>query len=208
MRAPLLVVLALVLAVGVAALGVWFARGAGTPPELAAGPERAAAPPPVETVDAGARVALAAPAAQAAPAEPERKEGGEDLRTKSDDAAFARKYAGSGVVELEAALDQLAERWQEDRTAAFDASLQSGRYVKEIVGPAELDAALKRLAAQAGERGELFTSRTVSYGQGTMLEIQFVALTRAGLPELFALGDEVRWLESELDRVRRDDSDR
>ncbi|MCK6444765.1 MAG: hypothetical protein L6Q99_00070 [Planctomycetes bacterium] len=208
MRVPLLVALALSLAVGSTAVGVWFARGDETAPARTAGPERAAAPPPLETADAGARVALAAPAAQSAPAEPERKEGGEDLRTKGDDAAFARKYASAGVVELEAARDELGERWQEDRTRAFDASLQSGRFVKEVVAPAELDAALRRLAAEAGERGELFTSRTVPYGQGVMLEIQFVALTRAGHPELFALGDEVRWLENELDRVRRDDSDR
>jgi hypothetical protein len=41
-----------------------------------------------------------------------------------------------------------------------------------------------------------------------MLEIQFVRVSRRGEPELFALGDEVRWLDHALETNRRADDPR
>ncbi|MBI5431621.1 MAG: hypothetical protein HZA52_02195 [Planctomycetes bacterium] len=150
-----------------------------------------------------APIGSATPSTAPAPAEP--TDGGEDDADLSDDAAYARKYAAATASELEAAVDELAQTWHSDRTAAVDQALAAGLYESFVVAPADLDARLRELSEAATRDGALFTSRTVPYGQGVMLEIQFVRLSRRAHPELFARGDEVRWLEHALERDRRED---
>jgi hypothetical protein len=135
-------------------------------------------------------------------------DGGEDVPVRAPgDEAFARKYAHRTHEELEAAFDELGQAWHEARGAAIDAALSGGNFATHIVAPADLDAKLRELTEAAKQSGDLFSSRTVPYGQGVMLELQFVRIGRTAYPQLFAQADEVRWLERELERTRHDEDD-
>ncbi|MCC6406451.1 MAG: hypothetical protein IT453_04755 [Planctomycetes bacterium] len=204
-----------VLGLGLVALSVWAWFAFESEPNGPAAARPSAHPTPTDSERAPAQVGgrpsetsrapLGAATTPTAPAPAEPSDGGEDAAPTSDDAAYARKYAGATATELEAALDELAQTWHSDRAAAVDQALAAGLYDSFVVAPSELDARLRELSDAATRDGALFTSRTVPYGQGVMLELQFVRLTRGGHPELFARGDEVRWLEHALERNRRED---
>lgn len=199
------------------ALVAWLALEPRPPQPVAATPRSTSLATPEARSDAEQRRPLVAPVAGAPPgpsAAPGERipggqaDGGEDHGGDSPDAAFARKYAGASAAELEAAVDELAQRWHETRAAKLDAALAAGRYASHVVAPADLEATLRSLSDAATREGQIFSSRTLPFGQGAMLEVQFVTLARGENAELFAVGDEVRWLEQALERVRREDDER
>ncbi|MCE9594865.1 MAG: hypothetical protein K8S98_11800 [Planctomycetes bacterium] len=208
MRVALVALLLLAVFGGV---GYWAFGGEAPPAPSTAAPTTNATAAAAVEVAGSERKALELPAVvdESATAARAPSDGGEDgvVRTAGDE-AFARKYAHRTRAELEAAFDELGQAWQEERTAAVDAALAAGNYSSSIVAPNDLDATVRELTDEARKSGDLFTSRTVPYGQGVMLEVQFVRVGRAGFPQLFARADEVRWLEAELERTRRNDDER
>lgn len=210
MRARLLLFAGGLLLVG--AWAVWKLAPEPGPPAAAEPRTNAAHTDPTRGSERRAepneRSPLVSPLATPPPERPAAGAGGEEVPAGADDAAFARKYLGHSAAELEAAREELADRWHDEQIAAVDAALQRGAFARQIVAPADLDATLRELTAAATADGDFCSSRTVPYGQGVMLEIQFVRVSRRGEPELFALGDEVRWLDHALETNRRADDPR